>query len=111
MQLWLRRAFFVAALFALVMALLPKPPTLPGEPGDKIQHMLAFATLGAIAAAGWRQRSIAILLVWLAGFGAGIEVLQTIPALHRDGDWRDWVADIMASAAALGAVRALLPRR
>ena len=28
--------FFAAALFALVMALLPHPPQIPGEPSDKV---------------------------------------------------------------------------
>lgn len=111
MQLWLRRAFFVAAAFALVMALLPQPPAVPLNPGDKVQHMMAFATLGAVAAAGWRDRRLVVLLAWLAGFGAAIEVLQAIPALHRDSDWRDWVADVAAAVVALSAVRLILPRR
>ena len=107
-QLWLRRAFFVCAAFAFVMALLPKPPEIPGEPGDKIQHMMAFATLGALAAAGWRDRALIKLFAWLAGFGAAIEVFQAIPALHRDAELLDWLADMVAAAVALGLVRALL---
>lgn len=107
-QLWLRRAFFVCAVFAFVMALLPKPPEIPGEPGDKIQHMIAFATLGALAAAGWRDRRLVLLFSWLAGFGAAIEVFQMIPALHRDAELLDWLADMAAAAVALGVVRALL---
>lgn len=110
-QLWLRRAFFVCAVFAFVMALLPKPPEIPGEPGDKIQHMLAFATLGALAAAGWRDRTIVRLFAWLAGFGASIELFQAIPALHRDAELLDWIADMAAAAAALALVRWLITRR
>ena len=110
-QLWLRRAFFVSAAFAFVMALLPKPPDLPGGPGDKIQHMMAFATLGTLAAAGWRDRPLAVLFAWLAGFGAAIELFQAIPVLHRDAEWLDWLADMAAAAAALGVVRVALLRR
>jgi VanZ family protein len=110
-QLWLRRAFFVCAAFAFVMALLPKPPEIPGEPGDKIQHMMAFATLGALAAAGWRERRLMVLFAWLAGFGAAIEVLQMIPVLHRDADPLDWIADMVAVAVALAIARWLLTRR
>jgi VanZ family protein len=92
------------------MALIPKPPEFPGQPGDKVQHMIAFFTLAAFAAAGWRERGLLKLFVVLAVFGAAIEVFQMIPALHRDADWLDWLADMGASAVALLVVRAVLPK-
>lgn len=92
------------------MALLPKPPDLLGGTGDKVQHMIAFATLGALAAAGWRARSLLPLFAVLAGFGGAIELLQAIPALHRDADAIDWLADAMAALAAMGLARLALPR-
>jgi VanZ family protein len=107
-QLWLRRAFFVCAALAFVMALIP-PPDIPGEPGDKIQHMMAFFTLGAIASAGWRDRTAVRLFSWLAAFGAAIELFQSIPVLHRDAELLDWLADMAAAAVALGLVRLVLP--
>jgi VanZ family protein len=107
---WLRWTFFAAAAFALVMALLPKPPHIPGEPGDKIQHMIAFATLGAIAAAGWRDRAILIPFAALAAFGASIEILQMIPSLHRDAEFLDWIADVAAAIGGIAIVRLFLPR-
>lgn len=107
-QQWLRRVFLAAALFAFVMALLPRPPELPGGPGDKIQHMIAFATLGMLAAAGWRTRSALALFLPLAAFGAAIEVIQAIPSLHRDADWADWFADMAAAIAGLAAARLFL---
>ena len=87
------------------MALLPKPPELPGHPGDKIQHMMAFFTLGTLAAAGWRSRKLLPLLAGLAAFGGAIELFQMIPVLHRDAEVLDWLADMAAAAAALGLVR------
>jgi VanZ family protein len=93
------------------MALLPKPPEIPGEPGDKIQHMIAFFTLGAIAAAGWRDRTLGWLFAGLAAFGAAIEVFQMVPALHRDAELLDWLADMTAAAVALGLVRLTISRR
>ena len=90
------------------MALLPKPPEIPGEPGDKVQHMMAFATLGALAASGWRDQALIRLFAWLASFGAAIELFQAIPALHRDAEMLDWLADMAAAAVTLGVVRSVL---
>jgi VanZ family protein len=91
-------------MFALVMALLPQPPQLPGSPTDKVQHMVAFATLAALASAAYRSTSLMRLLVSLSAFGALIEVLQAIPALNRDSDPVDWVADTIAAAIVFAAV-------
>lgn len=97
-----RTAFWPAFAFALVMAVLPKPPELPTDAlGDKFQHMMAFFTLTVLAGTGWPKASLLRAALWLSLVGAGIEVVQTIPALNRDSDWRDWVADSLAIAAAL----------
>ncbi len=95
--------FFAAALFAFVMACLPRPPQLPGAPTDKVQHIVAFAVLTILASAAWPHRALAIL-AGLAVYGAVIELVQLIPALHRSGDWRDWVADVAAVAITLAVV-------
>lgn len=114
MRRLLRLAFWAAALFAFVMAVLPHPPQLPGAPTDKIQHILAFAVLTALAAAGWPKAPRLRLLAGLSGFGVLIELVQMIPALHRSADWRDWLADtgaILAVLALAAALRPLLERR
>lgn len=92
------------------MALVPKPPEFPGQPGDKVQHMIAFFTLGAVAAAGWRERTVLPLFAGLAAFGGAIEMFQAIPALHRDAELLDWLADMAAAIAALWLTRLALPR-
>ncbi len=92
-------------MFALVMASLPKPPQIPGEPGDKIQHIMAFATLAALGAAAYPRASLVRLLIGLAAFGALIEIIQLIPPLHRDAQIADLLADVAAAAAMLGLVR------
>jgi len=97
----LRLAFWAALLFALVMALLPKPPRLPGNPSDKIQHILAFAVLTALALAAYTRASWVKIGFGLAIFGALIELGQLVPILHRDGSWLDWAADCAAVAAVL----------
>jgi VanZ family protein len=106
-----RGVFFAAAGFALVMALLPKPPALPLDPGDKVMHMLAFATLGALAALGWHRTPLLWLFGALAAFGGFIEIAQAIPMLHRDAQWSDWFADMAAALVALAVVRTALRTR
>lgn len=99
-----RASFWAALIFAFVMALLPQPPQLPGTPSDKVQHIIAFATLAGFGSAAYRSMSLIKLLVSLSAFGAVIEVLQAIPALNRDSDPVDWLADTLAAALVLVAV-------
>jgi len=78
------------------MAVLPHPPGLPLHPSDKIQHVTAFAVLGGLGAWAFPQAAVMALAVRLSLFGAVIELAQAIPALHRDSDPADWVADTIA---------------
>lgn len=106
--------FWAALLFAFVMATLPRPPQLPGAPSDKVQHILAFSVLTALALAAYPRAHPLRIAVWLAVFGAAIELVQTIPFLHRDGSWLDWAADCAAVLVvlALGVpLRRILMRR
>ena len=96
-----RTAFWAAALLALVLALLPQPPQLPGAPSDKIQHILAFLALGTLASFAYPDTGPVRMGVGLSLFGALIEVMQAIPALHRDSDPVDWLADSAAAAVIL----------
>ena len=91
-----RLLFRGAALFAFVMAVLPHPPELPGQPSDKIQHVAAFATLGLLGAWAFARKPLLPLLAGLSLFGAIIEVVQSIPSLQRDADVKDWIADTLA---------------
>lgn len=103
--------FWAAALFALVMALLPHPPRMPGNPSDKLQHIMAFAVLGLLGRIAFQRLSTLRLIAALSLFGALIEVLQAIPVLHRDSDPLDWLADTVACTIVLFALRWLLPRK
>lgn len=100
-----RLLFWAALIFAFVMAVLPHPPRLPGDPDDKVQHILAFATLGLLGHVAFRNVAALRLIARLSLFGAVIEVVQTIPALNRDGDVVDWVADTLSVAIVLGLLR------
>ena len=110
-RLFLRLAFWAAAVVALVMALLPHPPEIPGNPSDKVQHMAAFATLGLLGSLAYPQLRRRFLIVGLSLFGALIEIAQEIPMLHRDSDPLDWLADTIACGIAFVAVRWWLRRK
>jgi len=99
-----RAAFWAAACLAFVMAVMPHPPHVPGEPNDKIQHVIAFATLAGLGSFGYPRIALIRLLFGLSLFGAFIELVQAIPTLHRDTDVWDWVADTAAVAAVLALV-------
>jgi hypothetical protein len=107
----LRLLFWAAAVFALVMALIPHPVDLPGHPNDKIQHMAAFATLGLLGSFAYPSTRRFGLIAGLSLFGAMIEVLQAIPSLHRDSDPLDWVADTVACIIVVYAIRWLRSAR
>jgi len=97
--------FWAAALFALVMALLPHPPEVPGNPNDKVQHIMAFSCLGVLGRVAFPRLTTLSLIAWLSVFGAAIEVLQAIPVLHRDSDPLDWLADTVACTLVVLALR------
>lgn len=101
--------FWVAMAFALVMALLPKPPPIPGQPTDKIQHIAAFAVLTILSVPAYPAWRWMTRFGWLALFGALIEVGQMIPALGRSADVADWLADSAAILITMG-ITALLDR-
>jgi hypothetical protein len=93
-------AFWLCLAGAVVLALVPHPPELR-ELSDKVQHMLAFGTLAFLGAFAFPRFPRLHLAERLSFLGALVEVLQSIPALHRDCDIRDWVADTMAIVAVL----------
>jgi hypothetical protein len=99
--LW-RGLFWLCFASLTVVALLPKEHAVSlRDVGDKVEHMLAFATLAALSAVAFPHASRLGVLARLSLFGAGIEVLQTIPRLHRDGDPIDWIADTVAAGLVL----------
>lgn len=88
--LW--RVLLVAAtLFAVTMALLPHPPDLNIR--DKWQHMSAFGALTFLSVLSFPSTPLTRIGERLSFLGALIEVFQSIPAVHRDCDVMDWLAD------------------
>lgn len=85
-------ALIAATAFALYMAINPHP-AVQVEVYDKWQHMAAFATLTILSVLAFPTGSLVRIGERLSFLGAMIEVVQSIPALHRDCDIMDWVAD------------------
>lgn len=106
-----RLLFWSAFLLAFAMALHPRPPLLPTDPPDKVQHFVAFLTLGLLAARAYPKASLLAIAAGLAGAGALIELIQLVPALNRSGSLLDWVADLAGIAAAVGATAFFRRRR
>ncbi len=103
--------FWAALALAVTMALLPRPPVTPIDRfGDKFQHMLAFATMTGLATVAFPRAPLLRIGERLSFLGALIEVCQSIPALGRDCDIRDWIADTLAIAVVLLLATALRRR-
>jgi VanZ family protein len=103
---WLPPAlFYVALLVAVIMATLPHPPQLPGNPVDKLQHIAAFAVLAFLGSAAYPRTPLLRIGERLSLLGVLIEVVQVIPALHRDCDIMDWVADTASIVVVLTLVK------
>lgn len=99
----------IAVTVAIVMALLPNPPVVPAS--DKSQHMAAFGVLTILSALAYPTTPLHRIGERLSFLGAMIEVAQSIPALHRDCDILDWVADTSMIVAVLLTVGLVRKRR
>jgi Na+/H+-dicarboxylate symporter len=102
-----RFLFWGALAFALYMAWTPQTVSV----GDKYLHMLAFGTLTILACAGYPEAELLRLGERLSFLGALIEVVQAMPAVHRDCDIMDWVADTAVVAGVLVVVWVVRRRR
>jgi VanZ family protein len=94
-------AFWGALLFAYADAIVPGKDAISLSVWDKINHMAAFFTITFLARAAYPRIPIFRLFVMMAVFGAFIELSQAIPIIHRDAEWDDWFADMVATVAGL----------
>jgi VanZ family protein len=104
----LRLAVFVAACGVIAWLSLEPTTALPSVSlSDKIEHLIAYfglAVIGLYAFPGAPRR----LAVGLFLGGVGIEILQSVMGLGRQGDPRDAVANTLGIA--LGFLAALAIR-
>ena len=94
-------AFWGALLFAYVDAILPGKDAISLTVWDKLNHMIAFFVITFLARAAYPRIPVFRLFVMMAAFGAFIELSQAVPFIHRDAEWDDWFADMLATLVAL----------
>ena len=58
--------------------------------------LTSIAAASLLASIAYPRAALLKLLICLSAFGALIEFVQAIPALHRDSDVLDWIADTVA---------------
>jgi VanZ family protein len=102
--------FWAALLFAYVVAIMPAAEAPKIAESDKVEHMIAFVTLALLGKLAYPKVAAPTMGLWLAGVGALIEFTQMIPALHRDGNLADWIADCAAIIVGLGVAWLMLRR-
>ncbi|MGE5227518.1 MAG: hypothetical protein ACM3OO_11650 [Planctomycetaceae bacterium] len=114
--LWLVAA---SAVWLTVWLSLFRDPPNPthGHGIDKVEHALAYlvTTLAVLLAAVWRPGRgpgrFPAARWWIGGAalaaGALIEVLQSTMTTDRQGDVKDWLAEVVGVGLALLALRAL----
>jgi len=113
-------AILYAALFCWAVAILVlsslTPDELPREAfllWDKLNHVLAFAVGGWLAATALRvsrptmpvARALVASIVLIAAFGVLDETVQTLTPGRSGGNLGDWTADVIG--AVLGALLSL----
>ena len=89
-RILLKTIFWFTTALVLYLALSPAQ-ALPSTGWDKMNHVLAFGTLGALAAVAWPAR-VPRSLVLLVGYGILIEVLQSFTPT-RSPELLDVLAD------------------
>ena len=75
-------------------AFMPSTPQVALPQIDKVQHLLAFASLALVASMGWppAPRTTTLITLWLMAYGLFIELMQTqLPT--RTGSLADWLTD------------------
>lgn len=101
--LWSSRAAFAAALVAgSISAVMPAADTPHVLPWDKAEHFVGFYILAALGAFAFPRLKAVWLAAGLIALGGAIEIVQGLPMVGRDSDVKDWIADTIAVACALG---------
>ena len=97
-----RKLFRVATLLvAVVLAWLAFRPSTgmdAGLPWDKANHAASFVVLTVLTGCGWPGVGAGRMALIMLAAGTGIELVQGLPAVGRDADVWDVVADMAGAA-------------
>jgi VanZ family protein len=105
---WTVTILYWCGIFYLTHLPGPKVPVVPIS--DKIEHYLAFGTLGGllflsfwVGKASRRELAFRVLFIGMC-YGAFDELTQALPFVHRDCNFLDWCADVAGVSTAIVAM-------
>ncbi len=101
----------VFALAVAWFAFTPATGVESGLPWDKANHAAAFLTWTILAGCGWPRTGILRMAAVMLALGTAIELIQGLPAVGRDADVRDVVADMVGFGAGWGLLALFSLRR
>jgi len=106
-----RFTLFAAACAAVLwVTLIPADEVPQTGIWDKFEHFIAYAVLALLGA--WAlQKGLVRLAIGLILMGVGVEVLQTLMHVGRQGDIRDALANSLGVATGIGLARIAGGRR
>lgn len=106
-----RAGTMVFTLAVAWFAFTPSTGVESGLPWDKANHAVAFLTWTVLAGCGWPGAGILRMALVMLGLGTAIELIQGLPAVGRDADVWDVVADMTGFAAGWGLLALFSVRR
>ena len=100
-----RLATLIVAVVLAWLAFRPSTGVDVGLPWDKANHCFSFLVLTVLTGCGWSRLSVGSVAAIMLAAGIGIELVQGVPAVGRDADVWDVVADLVGYALGWGLVR------
>ena len=104
-----RLATLIVAVMLAWLAFRPSTGDDVGLPWDKANHCFSFVVLTVLTGCGWPRLTMVRLAAIMLVVGTGIELVQGLPAVGRDADVWDVVADMAGFALGRGVL--MLGRR
>lgn len=106
------RLSLAAASLVIAYGAFAPPGRAPSlMPWDKAEHFTAFFGLMALSLVSFPKTSIWRLAALLTAVGGLVELVQGLPMVHRDCDWKDWAAEVLGLCAVIGIIVAAKVRR
>lgn len=104
-----RRRLFQASTLAVAVVLAwlafrPSSGVDAGLPWDKANHAASFLVLTVLTGCGWPRTGLVRMGLIMLAAGTGIELIQGLPAVGRDADVWDVVADMAGAVAGWAAL-------